>query len=138
MSEQYNFDEASINDLALTIGVDKTRAMCEFVRSPEGSNVEGAQATTTINGSVPESKGHNILQVKDEDVKQGKRDTHATDPQKNAGSTVKGAQATSTFKGLVYNIPRVKDEDVKQEKHDAHATDPRNNAGSTNGIPKSQ
>ena len=134
ISEQYNFDEASINDLALTIGAEKTRAICDFVRSPETSNVEGAQASTSVNRSVPESKGHNIPQVKHE-----KHDTHATDPQKNAGSTVKGAhQAATTFKGLVYNIPQVKGENVKQENTKTHATDPRKNAASTNGHPKSQ
>ena len=140
LSEQYNFDEASINDLALTIGIEKTKAICDFVRPPAGSNVEEAQAITTVNESVPESNGHNIPQFKDANVKQGKHDTHAADPQKNAGSTVKGGQAAITSKALVYNIPKVKDKDenVKQEKHDTHATDPQNNAGSTNGHAKSE
>lgn len=87
MSEHYKFDEASISDMALTIGLEKTKAICDFVRSPERSTVQGPQTDAIItNGSVPGPNTH-IPQVIDQAAKQPNQKTLNTGPQKNTETT---------------------------------------------------
>ena len=86
MSEHYKFDEASINDMALTIGVEKTKAICDFVRSPVRSTVQRPQAPIPINRSVP-GPNRDIPQVTNQAIKQETRRIAIADLLNDTGTT---------------------------------------------------
>ena len=68
ISGYYKVDDASINDMALTVGVEKTRAMCDFLETPGSSTAPAASDIT-----VPKAN----------------QSSPTTDPQNNTGTTNK-------------------------------------------------
>ena len=66
LSNHYTFDEASVEDLALTIGIEKTKAICEFLRRPEKSSAQDPPHATSSNGFMSQQSSQGQAKRKPE------------------------------------------------------------------------